>query len=110
MQDKEYKFETILEYWSQIYTSKKILHRLLFFVFVSLIPFLSVYIVASFTMINPRYQANRSFLVIFGTTFGLYMIASSLEKVGTPLLLLLATILSWVVGQWLFKRRVAKYF
>ena len=110
LQSKEYKFETILEYWSQVYSSKKILHRFLFFMFVSLIPFLSVYIVASFTMINPRYQANRSFLVIFGTTFGLYMIASSLEKWGTPLLLLLSAILVWIVGQWLFSRRVSRYF
>ena len=110
LQTKEFKFETIWEYWRQIYSSKKILHRLLFFIFVSLIPFLSVYIVASFTMINPRYQSNRSFLVIFGTTFSLYMVASSLEKVGTPLILILSSILVWIVGQWLFKRRVARYF
>ena len=110
LQSKAYKFETIGEYWSQIYTNKKIFHRLLFFIFVSLIPLLSVYIVASFTMINPRYQANRSFLVIFTTTFTLYMIASSLEKWGTQYLLILSTILVWIVGQWLFDRRVSRYF
>jgi len=107
---KAYEFENIIAHWSRATTEEKMMHRVLFFVFVSLIPLLSVYLVAAFTMINPRYQANRSFLVIFTTTFSLYMVASSLEKWGTPYLLFFSIVLSALLGLWLFNKRVARYF
>ncbi|MCO4846102.1 MAG: LptF/LptG family permease [Sulfurovum sp.] len=110
-QKKGFQFQSIISYWSEgKESSEKVMHRILFFTFVSLIPLLSVYLVASFTMINPRYQPNRSFLVIFTTTLLLYFIASSLEKWGTPLLLVMSVIVIVILGQWLFKKRVAKYF
>jgi lipopolysaccharide export system permease protein len=109
-QNKSFHFQDIIAHWRQASTDIGMLHRVLFFIFVSLIPLLSVYIVAAFTMINPRYQENRSFLVIFLTTLGLYLTASSLEKYGTFIILLLTVILVTILGQWLFKKRVAKYF
>ena len=105
-----YKFEDIVAHWGRAATEEKMMHRVLFFVFVSLIPLLSVYLVAAFSMINPRYQANRSFLVIFTTTFTLYMVASSLEKWGTPYLLFFSIIIAGLLGLWLFNKRVARYF
>jgi len=109
-QSKAFEFEDILTHWSKAKTDIKILHRALFFIFVSLIPLLSVYLIASYSMINPRYQANRSFLIIFTTSLGLYMIASSLERWGTFLLLMGIVITLLILGKWLFERRVAKYF
>jgi len=88
----------------------KIMHRALFFLFVSLIPFLSVYLVAAFTMINPRYQTNHAFLVIFSTALLLYMTASMLEKYGSVVWLSIATLLILALGRWLFNLRVARYF
>ncbi len=108
--NKSFHFEDILLYWSKAQTDRSILRRALFFIFVSLIPLLSVYIVASFSMINPRYQSNRSFLIIFITTLSLYMIASSLEKWGDFYILALVALSMIVLGKWLFKKRVAKYF
>lgn len=107
---KTFEFEDIVEHWAKAATDEKRMHRALFFIFVSLIPLLSVYIVAAFTMINPRYQANRSFVVIFITALGLYMTASSLEKWGTFILLGIAIVLTFILGRWLFKHRVARYF
>jgi len=107
---KTYEFEDIIAHWSRAATEEKMMHRVLFFVFVSLIPLLSVYLVAAFTMINPRYQANRSFLVISTITFTLYMIASSLEKWGTPYLLFFSILITGFLGIWLFNKRVARYF
>ncbi len=110
-QSKGFQFKSIISYWSEgEESSKKIMHRILFYIFISLIPLLSVYLVASFTMINPRYQQNHSFLVIFITTLFFYIIGSSLEKWGTPLILILSIIIIAILGQWLFKTRVAKYF
>ena len=108
--NKNFHFEDIVAHWSKATTNIKMLHRVLFFIFVSLIPLLSVYLVAAFTMINPRYQANRSFLVIFLTTMGLYMTASSLEKWGTFTILGISVLATLFLGKWLFDKRVAKYF
>ena len=105
-----FKFEDIATYWSQAKTDTKRMHRILFFIFISLIPLLSVYLIASFTMINPRYQSNRSFLVIFTTTLLFYAIASSLQKWGTPLILGLIIVTCVIVGRWLFTKRISKYF
>jgi len=109
-QNKSFQFEDIVAHWSKAKTNIKMLHRVLFFIFVSLIPLLSVYFVAAFTMINPRYQANRSFLVITITGFGLYMIASSLEKWGTFSILFIVILSIAIFGVWLFNKRVARYF
>jgi len=107
---KTFKFEDIIEHWSKASTDKKRMHRVLFFIFVSLIPLLSVYLIASFSMINPRYQKNRSFIVILLTSLGLYMTASSLEKWGTFPILFLCIVIAFVLGRVLFSHRVAKYF
>ena len=105
-----FQFKSILSYWQDAKHNSKIMHKLLFFIFVSLIPLLSVYLVAAFTMINPRYQANHSFLVIFLSTLFFYAIASTLQKWGTFPMLLGSVIVIMVLGQWLFKKRVSKFF
>lgn len=105
-----YQFENIITYWSNISSDIKLMQKLLFYIFVSFIPLLSVYLVASFTMINPRYQPNRSFLVIFLTTLLLYVIASSLQRWGNGPILVLSIIGIGILGQWLFAKRVSKYF
>ncbi|QOR62435.1 LptF/LptG family permease [Sulfurovum sp. ST-21] len=107
---KRFHFEDIVAYWSKASHDKDIMHRLLFFLFISLIPLLSVYLVAAFTMINPRYQSNHSFIVIFATTLFLYLIASSLDKWGNIPLLIIAILLTLGGGVILFQKRVARYF
>lgn len=110
VEKKAYKFEDIIQHWGHAATNEKRMHRMLFFTFVSLIPLLSLYLVASYTMINPRYQGNHSFLVIFLTSLLLYLIASMLEKWGTPLYLGISIISVLLLGQWLFKQRASRYF
>ena len=107
---QNFHFEDILVYWEKAPHDKRIMHRLLFFLFVSLIPLLSVYLVAAFSMINPRYQSNHSFTVIFGTTMLLYLIASSLEKWGNMTMLIVAILITLAGGIFLFQKRVARYF
>ncbi|RLA69709.1 MAG: YjgP/YjgQ family permease [Epsilonproteobacteria bacterium] len=109
-QKKGFVFMDVEKYWSRLKNDIKYMKKILFFTFVSFIPLLSVYLVAAFTMINPRYQNNHSFIVTFVTTLSLYLIASSLQKWGTPLTLIIAIISVAVLGRWLFNTRVAKYF
>ena len=105
-----FQFKSVISYWQDVKHNSKIMHKLLFFIFVSLIPLLSVYLVAAFTMINPRYQANHSFLVIFLSTLFFYAIASTLQKWGTFPMLVGSVLVILILGQWLFKKRVTKYF
>ncbi len=107
---QNYHFQAIVAYWGQAKDDAKMMRRIFFFTFLSLIPLLSVYLVASFTMINPRYQANRSFIVIFVTTLLFYMLASTLQKWGNFPLLLFFTLAVFFLGKWLFAKRVARYF
>ncbi|MEA2046823.1 MAG: LptF/LptG family permease [Campylobacterota bacterium] len=107
---KSFKFEDIQTYWSHLKNDTKYRQKMLFYTFISFIPLLSVYLIAAFTMINPRYQKNHSFIVIFITSLLLYLIASSLRKWGTPLNLILIMVFITVLGRWLFSKRVARYF
>jgi len=107
---REFHFEDVIEFWKTAESDPKKMHRLLFYMFVSLIPLLSVYLVAAFTMINPRYQQNRSFLVIFGISMLFYLLASALQKWGNVYLIALAILFSSLLGRWLFHQRVSRYF
>lgn len=109
-QKTKFKFENLRTYWQRLDKDEGFMKKMLFFIFVSFIPLLSVYLVAAFTMINPRYQKNHSFIVIFVSTLSLYLVASSLQKWGTPTLLLASVVAIALLGQWLFHKRVAKYF
>jgi len=105
-----FHFQGIIDFWSTIKTDEKKMHRLLFYMFVSLIPLLSVYLIAAFSMINPRYQKNHSFLVIFFVSLFFYVIASTLQKWGNFYLFALAVLFSSVLGRVLFHKQVSRYF
>ena len=107
---KPFHFQDILAYWRQAAHDKKIEHRLLFFLFISLIPLMSVHLVAAFSMINPRYQSGHLFFTVFATTLFLYIVGSSLEKWGNIYLLILAVIVTLLLGMYLFHIRVKRYF
>jgi lipopolysaccharide export system permease protein len=106
---KEFTYHNIISYWSKMSkTWRK--GRILFFIYVSLIPLLTLYIVASFAIINPRYQKNYAYHVLGATTVGVYSIATLLEKHGSPLMLLFAIISTFLIGIYLFKYHVQRYF
>ncbi|MBD3788826.1 MAG: LptF/LptG family permease [Campylobacterales bacterium] len=109
-EQKTFEYRNIIDYWAQAQTDIRMMHRVLFFLFVSLIPLLAVYPVAAFTMINPRYDTNRSFLVIFITALFLYLSASSLEKWGNLWILCIVLLMILMTGKWIFNKRVGEYF
>jgi len=109
-QKYRFHFQDIISYWALSKTDKHRRGKVVFYLFVSLIPLLSVYLVSAFAMINPRYQGNYAFIIIFASTFFLYIIASSLEKWGNIPALLVAAITVFILGRILFEKRVARYF
>jgi lipopolysaccharide export system permease protein len=108
--EKGYELRTVLSYWMQAETNKKRMHKALFNLFISLIPLLSVYLIAAFTIINPRYQKNHTILTTFVVIFILYLIASAFQKNGNLILLLIIGAILWLLGRWLFEKRVSRYF
>lgn len=109
-QKYRFHFQDIVSYWALSKTDRIRRGRILFYLFVSLIPILSVYLVAAFSMINPRYQANYAFIVIFLSALFLYLIASSLEKWGNIPVLIVTAAAVFLLGRVLFEKRVARYF
>ena len=106
----EFTYHNILEYWSKLSLDSKGKRRILFFIFISFIPLMALYIVASFAIINPRYQKNYAYHILAITTIALYAIATLLEKQGTPISLLIAIGLVFSIGLFLFRQNVQRYF
>lgn len=109
LNSKSFTYSNILSYWSNIYHSKRV-GRLLFFIYLSLIPIITIYIVASFSIINPRYQKNYAYQILGVTTIAVYSIATLLEKEGTPITLIISIIATFIVGIILFRKNVQRYF
>ena len=98
------------DYWKQSMTDKQRKQKMLFYFFISVIPLLSLYMIAAFSIINPRYQKNHSFIVIGVIAALFYFLASLLDKYGTTWMLAAFAISSLLLGVWLFHRLVNRYF
>lgn len=103
-------FQSIQEYWSGTLKDKKEKNRIFFFLFISLMPIITLYAIASFSMIHSRYQSNNSYVVIFGVSLLSYIYASFLEKYGNFFWLILGISAMLIGGKMLFKHRVEKVF
>ncbi len=97
-------------YWKQSMTDKQRKQKMLFYFFISIIPLLSLYMIIAFSIINPRYQKNHSFLIIGSIATLFYFLASLLDKFGTMFMLIAFMIASFSLGVWLFYRLVNRYF
>ena len=74
--------------WSHIGTSRSDMALFVYNIFLSLSPLLVLGMLIAFSVINPRYQKPRTYLVSFTMIVTIYLAASLLRKEGTPLLLL----------------------
>ena len=105
-----FNYNSIIKYWKELSHKENKKRRILFFIFVSFIPMMGLYIVAAFSIINPRYNKNYAYIVLAISAITLFSIATILEKNGTPLILLATLIMPFVFGYALFKRNVLRYF
>jgi len=51
---KPYTYESVKEYWLNYYKNPKKRGKILFFIFISLIPITSLYLISSFAIINNK--------------------------------------------------------
>jgi len=105
-----FTYNSIVAYWVKLSMIPKRKGRILFFIFLSLLPMIGLYIVGSFSIINPRYQKNYAYPILGLTTIGLYATATILEKQGNYYLTLGAIIGIYIFGRLLFKHYVSRYF
>jgi len=96
--------------WSKIWINKKDMAFFIYNIFLSLSPMLVLGSIISFSLINPRYQKSRIYLVSFSTAITLYIIASLLRKQGTPLLLLAVSLSFLLLSAFLFQKKAKASF
>lgn len=105
-----FTYNNIIEYWVKLSHNPNKKRNILFFIYISLIPMMALYIIAAFSIINPRYQKNYAYHVLGLTTVGLYVVATLLDRQGNLLFLITAIVLTSSLGLWLFHKYVTRYF
>jgi len=110
LNSEAFTYNNVLEYWLKLSVNPKKKRSILSYIYISLIPMMALYIVAAFSIINPRYQRNYAYPILALTTIGLYIMATALEKQGTFLILIITILLTYILGLWLFYKYVTKYF
>lgn len=110
LNSEAFTYNNLIEYWIKLSLDSKKKGNILSFIYISLIPMMALYIISAFSIINPRYQKNYAYHILALTTIALYVTATLLEKQGTFLLLLMAIVLTFGVGFWLFRKHVVRYF
>jgi len=110
IETKGFSYNNAFEYWKKLSYQKKRKGKILFFIFISLIPMMAFPIIASFSIINPRYQKNYAYHVLGITTLSLYVIATFLENQGDFRLLAPFVVGTFMVSHLFFKYKVSKFF
>jgi len=105
----EFTYNNIIDYWTALSLGSR-KGRILFFIYISLIPIMGLLSISAFSIINPRYQKNYAYIVVAVVAIALYGTAMALENSGTFLLLLLAIIMPIIIGLLLFRHNVSRYF
>ena len=107
---KNIGFKNSLDYWAQADDKKGIKGRLLFNIFTSLMPILSLYIIVSFSIINSRYQKNRLFLVIFSTSTIFYITAILIKQNANDIFFISSILLSIILSFYWFRSRIVHFY
>ncbi|CAA6826823.1 MAG: Predicted permease YjgP/YjgQ family [uncultured Sulfurovum sp.] len=105
-----FTYSNIVQYWINLSLNPKKKSQIFFFIFASLIPLIGLAMVASFAVINPRYQKNYAYHVLALSSIVLYGLAIILKSKGTPLMLFTFSTLSLLIGFYLYKRLVLRFF
>jgi len=110
IKSKAYTYKNIADYWIKYSFHPKKKRQILFFIFISFIPLMGLYIVASFSIINPRYQKNHTYPILGLTSVLLYVIATTLRKDGDFIIMSAAIVIISIFGLILFRRKVSRFF
>ncbi len=107
---KGFNYNNIVKYWIQLSHHKKRKRKILFFIFISLIPVMTFPMIASFSIINPRYQKNYAYHILGATIIAMYVIATFLKNQGDLMMLGLFVIGTSLISHLVFKYKVSRFF
>ena len=110
LDSKAFSYNSVIEYWTALSKSERKKRKILFFFFLSFIPIMGLYFIASFAIINPRYNKNYAYPILAVVTIVPYAIATILDKQGTPLITIVIIPILITFGYILFRRNVLRYF
>jgi len=96
--------------WSNIHTSRSDMALFVYNIFLSLSPLFILGMIIAFSVINPRYQRSRTYLIGFAMTLAIYLSASLLKKEGTLLMLLLISCLFLAASALFFYKKTKAHF
>jgi len=105
-----FDLERLQRGWSEIWSSRRDMARLIYDIFLSISPLLVLLPITAFSITNPRYQKSHTYAVAAVTTAIIYAVASFLMKSGTPQHLLGISALFIAVGILLFRRNITRNF
>ena len=107
---EEFTYQNIFNYWVKLSLDSEDKRKIFFFIYISFIPIIALYIIAAFSIINPRYQKNYAYHILGATTIGVYAIATLLKSHGNYIALLVSITLTFILGLFLFRHYVQRYF
>jgi len=107
---KEMSFKNSLIYWSEAKHNNGVKRRLLFSIFSSFLPILTLYIIASFSIINARYQTNHSFLVTASISSVFYLSAVAIKQNANEIIFISSIILAIIASIFIFKKRISSFY
>lgn len=105
-----FTYNNIIQYWAKLSLNPNKKSEIFFFIFISLIPLLGLTIIAAFSIINPRYQKNYAYHVLAVTMVSLYSVAVILQKKGNLIILATVSFLILLLGFYLYKHFVLRFF
>jgi len=106
--DKE--FIAIDEYWNDLFQNSKKLEKFKQSLYIALMPILTLFAIASFTIIHPRYQKSQLFATLVVTIVSYLTLMNLLSKNATIGVGLGVFIILQLLTFLLFKKRVLRYF
>jgi lipopolysaccharide export system permease protein len=110
IESEGFSYNNIVEHWIKLSYHKRHKRKILFFIFISLIPIMAFPIVASFAIINPRYQKNYAYHILGATIVTMYMIATFLKNQGDFMMLGLFIIGTSLISHLFFNYKVSSFF
>lgn len=105
-----FTYSNIIQYWVKLSLNPKKKSFIFFFIFCSIIPLLALPIIASFSIINPRYQKNYAYHILAVTTIALYSLSIILQSSGTLLMTIGFSLFFLILGFYLYKHFVLRFF
>ena len=104
------EFISIKDYWKDIGSNSSKMVDFKHAIYISLMPLFTLFAIAAFTIIHPRYQKSRLFATLFVTTVSYLVMMDFLANNANFMQAFFAFSLYLFLSVYLFKKRVMRYF